>query len=86
MYQPNWLQHEFMHHLFTLWSEFQLEVTRHQWFDRNTWPADLVGNSEPDYDHEALTKRILAATPAVDPAGGETWSCFGNRALASFAR
>ena len=65
MYRPNWLQHEFMHHLFTLWPEFQLEVTGHQWFDRNTWPADFVGNSEPDHDHETLTKRILAATHSV---------------------
>ncbi len=68
MYQPNWLQHEFMHHLFRTWPEFGLENAGHQWFDRTTWPADFVGNNEPDYYHEALTKRILGATPSVAQA------------------
>ncbi len=68
MYQPNWLQHEFMHHLFRTWPEFGLEDAGHQWFDRNTWPTDFVGNNEPDYYAEALTKRILGATPTVAQA------------------
>lgn len=68
MYQPNWLQHEFMHHLFRTWPQFGLEIVGHQWFDRTTWPADFVGNNEPDYYYEALTKRILGATPSVAEA------------------
>ena len=68
MYQPQWLQHEFMHHLFRTWPEFGLEVVGHQWFDRSTWPADFVGNNEPDYYYEALAKRILGATPSVAEA------------------
>ena len=68
MYQPNWLQHEFMHHLFRTWPQFGLEIVGHQWFDRTTWPADFVGNNEPDYYYEALTKRIFGATPSVAEA------------------
>ncbi len=33
MYQPNWLQHEFMHHLFRTWPQFGLEVVGHQWLN-----------------------------------------------------
>jgi hypothetical protein len=65
MYQPQWLQHEFMHHLFRIFPELNLELTLHQWFVRSTWPADFVGAQEPDYYTEALNKRILGATPTV---------------------
>lgn len=65
MYHPSWLQHEFMHHLFSLYPEFGLENTAHQWFYPVNWPSDFVGNNEPDYYIEALTKRILTATPSV---------------------
>jgi hypothetical protein len=61
IYQPMWFQHEFMHHLFAIYPEFYPEVTGRQWFDRTTWPADFVGNGEPDYYAEALTKRLLGA-------------------------
>jgi hypothetical protein len=64
-YQPQWFQHEFMHHLFWTWPEFGLETTGHQWFDRSTWPADFEGRFEPDYYSEALDKRLLGATPSL---------------------
>jgi hypothetical protein len=57
-YLPQWLQHEFFHHLFRTWPGFGLEVRGHQWFDRSTWPADFEGATEPDYYHEALHRRL----------------------------
>lgn len=62
-YLPQWLQHEFFHHLFRTWPSFGLEATSHQWFDRSTWPPDFVGRYEADYYHEALVKRLQTATP-----------------------
>jgi hypothetical protein len=64
-YQPQWFQHEFMHHLFRVWPAFELEATSHQWFDRATWPADFEGRFEPDYYSEAIDKRLLGATPSL---------------------
>lgn len=61
-YQPQWFQHEFMHHLYRTWSEFGLEETGHQWFNRSTWPSDFQGAWEPDYYAESITKRLLDAT------------------------
>jgi hypothetical protein len=63
-YLPQWLQHEFMHHLFRIYPTFGLEDKDHQWFDRKLWPSDFVGRIEPDYYHEALAKRIQ---PRADP-------------------
>ena len=57
-YLPQWLQHEFFHHLFRTYPAFKLEEKGHQWFDRSTWPADFQGVLEPDYYHEALHKRL----------------------------
>jgi len=62
VYLPQWLQHEFFHHLFRTYPEFGLEASSHQWFDLGTWPADFVGRYEADYYHEALTKRLQGAT------------------------
>jgi hypothetical protein len=67
-YLPQWLQHEFFHHLFRTYREFGLEDTPHQWFDRNTWPVDFVGRYEADYFHEAVYKRFLTATPPLSAA------------------
>ena len=64
-YQPQWFQHEFMHHLYRTWPEFGLEDTGHQWFDLNTWPSDFEGVWEPDYYAESITKRLLAAEPSL---------------------
>jgi hypothetical protein len=64
-YQPQWFQHEFMHHLFRTWPEFGLEDEGHQWFDRSTWPPDFEGVFEPDYYAEAITRRLLSATPSL---------------------
>ena len=64
-YQPQWFQHEFMHHLFRTWPEFGLEDTSHQWFDTSTWPGDFVGLWESDYYIEAINKRLLTATPSL---------------------
>jgi hypothetical protein len=64
-YLPQWFQHEFFHHLFREYPEFQLEAKDHQWFDRKTWPADFEGLMEPDYYIEALHKRLQIATPPL---------------------
>ena len=64
-YQPQWFQHEFMHHLFRKWPEFKLEESGHQWFDRSTWPADFQGKWESDYYSESITKRLLNASPSL---------------------
>jgi hypothetical protein len=64
-YQPQWFQHEFMHHLFRTYPEFGLEESGHQWFDRETWPSDFEGRFEPDYYSEALDKRLLSAVPSL---------------------
>jgi hypothetical protein len=64
-YLPQWLQHEFLHHLFRIYPQFELEAKDHQWFDRKTWPADFEGRIEPDYYAEALSKRIQ---PRGEPA------------------
>lgn len=68
VYQPQWFQHEFMHHLFRTWPEFGLESSSHQWFDRSTWPKDFEGRWEPDYYAEAITKRLLGASPSLAEA------------------
>lgn len=68
VYLPQWLQHEFYHHLFRTWPEFLLEEEGHQWFDRSTWPEDFVGAWEPDYYAESLRKRLDGATPSVSQA------------------
>ncbi|MEM8713728.1 MAG: hypothetical protein AAGG01_22530 [Planctomycetota bacterium] len=64
-YLPQWLQHEFFHHLFRTYPEFGLETLPHQWFNLNNWPTDFEGRFEADYFHEALTKRLQSATPAL---------------------
>jgi hypothetical protein len=66
-YLPQWLQHEFFHHLFAAYPNLRLEVTPHQWFDRLVWPEDFRGWIEPDYYAEALHKRLMG----VDPPLGE---------------
>lgn len=63
VYLPQWLQHEFFHHVYQRWPEFGLEDQPHQWFDLNNWPDDFVGLYEPDYYHESLSKRIHGARP-----------------------
>lgn len=79
VYLPQWLQHEFFHHLFRIYPQFGLEVSPHQWFNLNNWPADFVGRYEADYYHEALYKRLQQATPALRVAlryatAGAAWS------------
>jgi hypothetical protein len=59
VYLPQWLQHEFFHHLFAAYPGFGLEKTSHQWFDRKTWPGDFQGSLEPDYYAEALHKVLI---------------------------
>ncbi len=66
MYIPEWVQHEFFHHLYSSWPEFKLEGAKnHEWFDRNYWPADFIGLSEEDYYSESLRKRLYNATPSI---------------------
>jgi hypothetical protein len=65
IYLPEWVQHEFFHHLFSSWPELKLEETGHQWFDKSKWPADFTGKIEEDYYSEALNKRLYKATPSI---------------------
>lgn len=65
MYLPEWIQHEFFHHLFSSWPEFGLEKTSHQWNDKNNWPADFSGKIEEDYYSEAFNKRLNTANPSI---------------------
>ncbi len=61
-YLPQWLQHEFFHHLYGRYPEYKLEGNKgHEWFDRKTWPRDFVGEMEPDYYYESLHKRLMRA-------------------------
>ncbi len=65
VYLPQWLQHEFFHHLFRIYPEFALEKTGHDWFNRSTWPSDFQGLIEPDYYAEALTRRFQGSQPSL---------------------
>jgi hypothetical protein len=65
IYLPEWVQHEFFHHLYGAWPGFGLEVKDHQWFDRSTWPEGFVGSHEEDYYSETLRKRFYTATPSL---------------------
>jgi hypothetical protein len=58
---PQWLQHEFFHHLYRTYPEFRLESTSHQWFDRTTWPPDFDGRLEADYYAESVHRRLQSA-------------------------
>ena len=65
IYLPEWVQHEFFHHLFQTWPEFGLEKTGHDWFVKTNWPADFTGKLEEDYFSEALNKRLYDAKPSI---------------------
>ncbi len=68
-YLPQWLQHEFFHHLYGTYPEFRLEGKKgHEWFDRKTWPDDFEGQLEPDYYHESLHKRLKRASKPLHVA------------------
>lgn len=64
-YLPQWLQHEFFHHLFRIYPEDRLEVDGHDWFDLKKWPKDFQGRLEPDYYAEALAKRFKGSKPSL---------------------
>ncbi len=64
-YLPQWLQHEFFHHLYRSYPKLQLEVKGHDWFDRTFWAKDFKGTFEADYYHETLHKRLKTAKPAL---------------------
>ena len=66
IYFNQWLQHEFAHHLFLVYPQFQLEEQSHQWFDRETWPSDFEGQFEADYYAEAVDKRLKTASPSLN--------------------
>ena len=68
MYLPQWLQHEYFHHLFlSEFPEFGLESSSHQWFNGANWPQDFrrPPGREPDYYAEAVNKRFYDASPSV---------------------
>ncbi|SHG75113.1 T9SS type A sorting domain-containing protein [Winogradskyella jejuensis] len=57
-YLPQWLQHEFFHHLYRKYPHLQLEVNGHDWFNPDFWPSDFEGIFEPDFYAESLYKRL----------------------------
>jgi hypothetical protein len=65
-YLPQWLQHEFFHHLYRSYPALRLEASGHQWFDRKTWPDDFEGALEADYYAESVHKRLQPATPPLE--------------------
>jgi hypothetical protein len=67
-YLPQWLQHEFFHHLYRTYPVLQLETVSHQWFDRQRWPPDFEGLLEADYYAESVHRRLQAASPPLDVA------------------
>ncbi len=58
IYLPQWLQHEFFHHLYRIYPELALEVNGHDWFNQAFWPPDFEGQFETDYYSESLHKRL----------------------------
>jgi hypothetical protein len=58
LYLPQWLQHEFFHHLYRIYPELALEVNGHDWFDPDFWPSDFEGQFETDFYSESLHKRL----------------------------
>lgn len=58
IYLPQWVQHEFFHHLYRIYPELALEVNGHDWFNINFWPSDFEGQFETDYYSETLHKRL----------------------------
>ena len=66
MYLPEWVQHEFFHHLMATWKvELGLPNTDKEWADNSTWPADFNGILEEDFYSEALNKRLYKANPSI---------------------
>jgi len=61
IYLPQWLQHEFYHHLYRIYPEFSLEVNGHDWFNLSFWPNDFEGQFEADFYAESLHKRLQTA-------------------------
>ena len=61
IYLPQWLQHEFYHHLYRIYPEFSLEVNGHDWFNLSFWPNDFEGQFEADFYAESLHKRLQSA-------------------------
>ena len=61
IYLPQWLQHEFYHHLYRIYPEFSLEVNGHDWFNLSFWPDDFEGRFEADFYAESLHKRLKTA-------------------------
>lgn len=61
IYLPQWLQHEFYHHLYRIYPEFSLEVNGHDWFNLAFWPNDFEGQFEADFYAESLHKRLQTA-------------------------
>ncbi|MFT6337421.1 MAG: hypothetical protein ACJATI_004184 [Halioglobus sp.] len=58
IYLPQWFQHEFFHHLYRIYPEYELEVNGHDWFDPSFWPSDFEGRFETDFYSESLHKRL----------------------------
>jgi hypothetical protein len=86
-YHPRWLDHEVHHHFFDVdFPEMNLEVPAgsHSWFDRSTWPADFVGQSEPEYFDQADFLRFQTADPPIwfrDRFAAPNWRAITDASL-----
>jgi hypothetical protein len=65
VYLPQWLQHEFFHHLYGSYPDLKLEVKGHDWHNRSFWASDFTGTFESDFYYETLHKRLKQATPRL---------------------
>ena len=86
LYHPQWMQHEYFHHLFlSEFSEFRLEATSHSWFNLANWPEDFERppSREADYYSEAVNKRFYGASPSA--AERLTYSDFDSKAVRIYA-
>ncbi len=83
IYLPQWLQHEFFHHLYRIYPELKLEVNGHDWFDRKFWASDFVGQFETDYYTETLHKRLQVQ---CEPLSNKLITRVENTQQAEFAQ
>jgi hypothetical protein len=80
IYIPQWLKHEYYHYLFNVaFKEYELEQKGHDWFDRQFWPKDFEGDTEPVFYDQALRKRFVNSDiPIWLKLSGKIGSMFKN--------
>lgn len=53
-----WLTHEYMHRVYALSEDLNLEEEQHIYYKRDTWPKDFEGFMHYDYYCESIKKRV----------------------------